>query len=355
MRRHIICRVLLGLSVLAACGEPGDAGGGTGGRSGTGGTTGTGGTGQGSGGAPGSGGNVGSGGTGSGGTGSGGFQGGSGGRNGSGGGAGVSGGAGGTGAMGGVAGRAGGGGAAGRGGNGGRGDGDGGRGGPSGTGGRSGAGGANIGGMMGGGSGGSSGTCTKGQTKGSEVVFIGDSFIQLSSIPETVTSYARAAGAIAQNESYRDLSVSGSTLQGNNQIPSQYDRAVAASPVKVVLMDGGGNDCLQRNDAAGAYTAGMALLQKMAQNNTETVVYLFYPDPLKGLASGNLRTCLDALRPQMKSFCDGLAKPKCHFVDLRPGWNDSHVVNDGIHPSEAGSKFVADKAWMTMQQNCIAQ
>jgi hypothetical protein len=130
---------------------------------------------------------------------------------------------------------------------------------------------------------------------------------------------------------------------------------VAASAVKVVLMDGGGNDCLQRNDAMGAYTAGMALLQKMAQNNTETVVYLFYPDPLKGLASGSLKTCLDTLRPQMKSFCDGLAKPKCIFVDLRQGWNDSHVVNDGIHPSEAGSKFVADKAWMTMQQNCIAQ
>lgn len=349
MRSHTLHRVLVGTVLLVSCGDTGDAGDGSGGRAGTGGTTGSGGATQGTGGAPGTGGSsVGSGGSGSGGSGAG-----TGGANGSGGASGTAGMSGASGGASGGAGRAGGegGGAAGRGG-GGRSGGVGG--GPAGTGGRTGAGGMNTGGTTGG-SGGASGTCTKGQTKGSEVVFIGDSFIQMSSIPETVTSYARAAGAIGQNESYRDLSVSGSTLQGNNQIPSQYDRAVAASAVKVVLMDGGGNDCLQRNDAMGAYTAGMALLQKMAQNNTETVVYLFYPDPLKGLASGSLKTCLDTLRPQMKSFCDGLAKPKCVFVDLRPGWNDSHVVNDGIHPSEAGSKFVADKAWMTMQQNCIAQ
>lgn len=205
------------------------------------------------------------------------------------------------------------------------------------------------------GTGGSNGTCVTGQVQPSEVLFIGDSFIALNnSIPTELEANARAAALLGQNEHYRNNAVSGTTLAGN-QIPSQYQNAVTASPVKVVLMDGGGNDCLQRNDGDAAYDAAVPLFESMAQNDTEYVVYFFYPDPLKGLANSSLQSCLDALRPRMQELCEGLTAPQCFFVDLRPGWADADVINDGIHPTPQGGKKVADQVWAVMQQECIAQ
>jgi lysophospholipase L1-like esterase len=210
------------------------------------------------------------------------------------------------------------------------------------------------GGSAGSATGGTSGMCVRDQISPSEVVFIGDSFIALgNNIPTALQADARAAGSLGQNETYRNNAVSG-TLLGNGQIPGQYNSAVTASPVKVVLMNGGGNDCLQANNPDPAYTAAVSLFQSMAQRGTEYVIYFFYPDPLGSFAGGSLKTCLDGLRPRMKTLCDGLTSPKCFFIDLRPGWDSSHT-SDGIHTTAAGGKFVADKVWAVMQQNCIAQ
>jgi hypothetical protein len=201
---------------------------------------------------------------------------------------------------------------------------------------------------------GSSGMCVRNQVSPSEVVFIGDSFIALgNNIPNALDANARSAGSLGQNESYRTNAVSGALL-GNGQIPAQYMNAVNAGTVKVVLMNGGGNDCLHQNNANPAYTAAVSLFQNMAKHNTEYVVYFFYPDPLGSYAGGTLQPCLDGLRPMMKSLCEGLTGPKCYFIDLRPGWNQADT-SDGIHTTAAGGKFVADKVWATMQQNCIAQ
>jgi hypothetical protein len=222
-------------------------------------------------------------------------------------------------------------------------------GGASGT---TGSGGASAGGASGSTS--SGGTCTKGQTKPSEVLFIGDSFIALNnSIPMAIEADARAAGALGQSEHYRDNAVSGTTL-ANGQIPGQYTNAVNSNAVKVVLMDGGGNDCLQANDPGAAYSAAMSLFGTMAQHDTQSVIYFFYPDPLKTFAGGTLKTCLDGLRPMMKSLCDGSTKPKCYFIDLRAGWTEADT-SDGIHPTAEGGKFVGDEVWAAMQSYCIAQ
>ena len=320
----------------ASAGTTGSAGtGGGAGASSTGGTTGTAGA------VAGSGGGATAGALGTGGAGAGGEAGGGG----NGGGASGAGGGGG-GASGGRGGASGGGGGA----SGGRGGGSGGRGGASG-----GRGGATGSAGSGGGSGGtgSGGMCVRDQVAPNEVIFIGDSFIALGiNIPNALEANARAAGSLGQNERYRMNAVSGALL-GNNQIPNQYMNAVNAGPVKVVLMNGGGNDCLMNNPNP-AYTAAMSLFQNMAQRNTETVVYFFYPDPLGTFASGNLKPCLDGLRPRMQTLCEGLTSPKCYFIDLRPGWMSAHT-SDGIHTTPAGGKFVADKVWEVMQQQCIAQ
>jgi hypothetical protein len=86
--------------------------------------------------------------------------------------------------------------------------------------------------------------CAKGKIKASEVVFIGESFIALSgAIPRDTTQLARTAGTIGLAESYRTYAVSGTQLV-TGEIPMQFDKAVGEGPVKIVLMDGGGNEGL---------------------------------------------------------------------------------------------------------------
>lgn len=204
---------------------------------------------------------------------------------------------------------------------------------------------------------GGSGTCEPSGIAGSEVLMIGESFIAFShGITHTIEDLARAAGALGANESYRDNSISGTTLAGGgNSIPNQYQNGVDQGPVKVVLMDGGGNDCLQANNPSGALSAAEALFQNMQTNGTEQVVYFFYPDPIGGNFS-SLKSCLDTLRPQMKALCDGLTSPKCYWLDLREVW-DGHpeYTMDGIHPTPAGDQATGEAIWEVMVENCVAQ
>ncbi len=201
-----------------------------------------------------------------------------------------------------------------------------------------------------------SGSCTIGATRGSEVAVIGDSFIAMShGITREIERLARAAGSLGASDRYVDNSVSGTTL-ANNQIPGQYTRAVQSSGrIRYVLMDGGGNDCLINNNANAAYSAAQSLFQTMAQNNTEKVVYFFYPDPVGGNYA-SLKTCLDGLRPRMKALCDGLTAPKCYWLDLRPTWNGHpEYTSDGIHPTDQGSVVTGQAVWQAMKTNCVAQ
>jgi hypothetical protein len=207
--------------------------------------------------------------------------------------------------------------------------------------------------------GGGSGTCTKGQTKGNQVAVIGESFIAAThGITQQIEKQAKANGSLAQSEKYIDNSVSGTLLSGSdpNAIPNQYKKAAQAGMIKYVLMDGGGNDCLQANNGDAALTAAQALFPNMAKDGVEKVVYFFYPDPLGSFASGSLKTCLDALRPKMKALCDGLTAPKCYWMDLRTVWNGhSEYTQDGIHPTSAGSIATGDAIWEVMKTNCVAQ
>ena len=207
--------------------------------------------------------------------------------------------------------------------------------------------------------GGGSGTCTKGQTKGNQVAVIGESFIAAThGITQEIEKQAKANGSLGQSEHYVDNSVSGTLLSGSdaNAIPNQYKKAAQGGMIKYVLMDGGGNDCLQANNGDAALTAAQALFPNMAKDGVEKVVYFFYPDPLGSFASGTLKTCLDALRPKMKALCDGLTAPKCYWMDLRTVWNGhSEYTSDGIHPTSAGSVATGDAIWDVMKTTCVAQ
>jgi hypothetical protein len=204
---------------------------------------------------------------------------------------------------------------------------------------------------------GGSGTCQKGTTKGNEVLFIGESFIAASSIPEETTKLARAAGSLGASDSYGDKSVSGTWI-GNgaaNSIPNQYKNN--STGVRFVLMNGGGNDCWQggaESDRTNALNAATQLFKDMAAKKVEKVVYFFYADPI-GAQFASLTACLNLLRPSMKTLCDAQVSPKCYWVDLRDTWNGHpEYTSDGIHVAGPGNAPTAAAIFKSMQQNCVA-
>jgi lysophospholipase L1-like esterase len=190
--------------------------------------------------------------------------------------------------------------------------------------------------------------------KGSEVLVIGDSFLAMShDITRRLEQNAKNAGILDQNDKFRDLSVSGTMLSGgiSPNIPTQYRNGVNAGTVKYVIMDGGGNDCIGGN-VNNAVTAAKNLFADMAKNNNLKVFYLFYPDPMGGLA-GSLKPNLDTLRPQIQNIVTKSTTPKAYFLDLRPtfeGKYSSYILSDGIHPTRDGSNAAADAIWAEMQK-----
>jgi len=233
-----------------------------------------------------------------------------------------------------------------------------------------GAAGTPAGGSGGASAGGASGgqACTKGGTKGNDVLLIGDSFIALSrDISKDLNTLARGAGALGASDSYRDVSVSGTQLSGgiSPQIPVQYANAEKQAPAKVVIMDGGGNDMLN-NTCTDPPTASCQAIQnavaavkdlftKMGTDGVKSVVYFFYPENQKNATQ---RAKIDVLRSLLQPICESAVSPKCYGVDLRPvfdGHFTEYVMSDGIHPTAAGSQATADAIWAAMKENCIAQ
>jgi hypothetical protein len=195
-------------------------------------------------------------------------------------------------------------------------------------------------------------TATK--IKGSDVLVIGDSFLALSrGITKRLEENAKSAGILDSTDHFRDNSVSGTMLSGgiSPTIPTQYQNGVNAGPVKYVIMDGGGNDCLAGN-VNNAVTAAKSLFEQMGKSGTVKVFYLFYPDPVGSLA-GSLKPKLDTLRPQIQSIVINSVTPKGYFLDLRPtfeGKYSSYILSDGIHPTTEGSNAAADAIWAEMNK-----
>jgi len=207
--------------------------------------------------------------------------------------------------------------------------------------------------------GGEPGACVKGSTKGNEVVFIGESFIAASNIPEDTTALAIQNGALAQGDKYLDFSVSG-TRMGDGAIPRQYTQAQQQHPIRFVLMNGGGNDCLQAGDPNSPIPAAEKLYAEMAADGVEKVVYFFYPDSVGsfGGPGSSLQNCLEEYRPKIRELCNSLQAPKCYWIDLaETSWagNEAAYTSDGIHPNQQGSKVTAEAIWNTMVENCVAQ
>jgi hypothetical protein len=193
----------------------------------------------------------------------------------------------------------------------------------------------------------------KGQVKASEVVIMGESFYAMSPmyIQKRIESKAKTAGAIGSSDSYRNVAVSGQNM--NYIATTEWDNAVK-STVKVVIMDGGGIDCMSSSCSSCPETF-KTLLGKMATAGVKEVIYTRYPEP--GAPPGSnatLKGNLDILMPKMQPVCEGSTSPRCHWVDLRPVWQTGDTT-DGLHPTQSGGDHVGDAIWAEMVKQCIAQ
>jgi hypothetical protein len=205
--------------------------------------------------------------------------------------------------------------------------------------------------------------CPESHVAANEVIVLGDSFVAVNhNLTAFLEDFARQSGALSAGERYRDYSslVANTLALGGNGIADQFERANADSPVRVVIMNGGGADVLvgscesltpdcplirEAVDAAGA------LLASMADAGVEHVVYAFYPDP----TDPELREGIDVLRPLIETACAESPVP-CHWIDLRStfaGAESTYVAADGMNPTREGARASAETIWETLRRACI--
>lgn len=209
-------------------------------------------------------------------------------------------------------------------------------------------------------------TCGEDETLGSEVVVLGDVFVAQNGAPiiAELEALAHDAGALAATDHYRNYTSAtiNSLTMADALLLDRYAAAQGESPVKVVIMNGGGSDLLLRTcpDTITAdcpliveVVAGAnRLLSQMATDGVEDVVWFYYPNPM----DAQLLAELDVLKPLLEAACAN-APVSCHWVDLGPifeGRYAEYMQSDFV-PTAAGAKAAAAALWSTMERECIAQ
>jgi hypothetical protein len=257
-----------------------------------------------------------------------------------------------------------------------------------GTSGSSGTGGSGAGGTSGAsGTGGSGGISEPPPclNKPSQAVLIGDSYVNW------VTHSFRADLARLTGESWRLYASGGAAMASGGigtLIPQQFENALRAdSDIRVVVMDGGGNDillpasswagggeCNDRMDSPNVPVCRQivqasiererVLMDRMADVGIRDVLFFFYPIVPNGtVLGGRYPNAISAwARPQVKEQCDGTyqrtgGRLRCHFVDMVPVFegHPEYFATGDIHPDTSGSAAMARAVWNTMKSACIAQ
>jgi lysophospholipase L1-like esterase len=236
----------------------------------------------------------------------------------------------------------------------------------------------------------------------SEVVMLGDSYLDPAwgNVGPTLMTEANAM--------YRHYYIGGASLAWGNPntqffIPYQFDPMALTdvalmnpSDIKVVIMDGGGNDVLIGNTSCetmappantscvttveNAVDEAHTKMQEMAQKGVQSVVFFFYPH-LSTAGGGILQTpapavndTLDYAYPKAEQICCGssfASSPTnyscagqpvpgmtCVFIDTRPAFEGhlaDYIKSDNVHPTQAGAQVIAGLIWTQMQSHCIAQ
>jgi hypothetical protein len=235
-----------------------------------------------------------------------------------------------------------------------------------------------------GGTGGETGFMPACMTDPRQAVIVGDSYIDWAShsFPSDLAELAGTTGVWNSRPPTGTMYAIAGTSMASGEIPGQLSRALDDSDdVRIVIMDGGGNDVLlslaQGCKATGsstmqvckdivtdATTAAAGMMTEASAAGVTDIVYFYYPHVPAGTILGgpNPNEILDYALPMAKAQCDGVLErtggtTRCHFVDMIPvfeGHSDYFAVGD-LHPSDAGSAAMAAKVWQVMMENCVAQ
>jgi hypothetical protein len=236
-----------------------------------------------------------------------------------------------------------------------------------------------------GGAGSTTGVMPPCETKASQTVIVGDSYINWTShdLPGQLATLA--------GETWRLHAMGGASMaQGGiaQLIPDQFESAVTEDKdIKFVMMDGGGNDilipdatmyptanCKNETNAATdptciaivkqSFDTATKLYNRMAEVGVTDVLYFFYPHVPDGTALGGTspNVTLDYALPMIKEQCASteqrtMGKLRCHFVDMIPVFNghmDWFAPGD-IHPNTMGSQAMAEAIWAEMKKDCVSQ
>jgi hypothetical protein len=254
--------------------------------------------------------------------------------------------------------------------------------------------------------------CVTGSVTPNEVVMLGDSYFDPAWANTALDIFgdAQDAGALAASTTYRHYYIGAASLGWGNPdtqwyIPYQYDpmaktdtAVMNPKDIKVIIMDGGGNDVLIGNNSCEttappantsctttietAIGKAQSLMQEMVSDGVETIVYLFYPhlDPAGGgillTPAPTVNDALDYAYPLAEKVCCGSSftstasnytctgtpvpgsNTKCIFVDTRPAFEGhlaDYIKDDHVHPSPTGAQVMADLVWNAMKANCVAQ
>jgi len=254
--------------------------------------------------------------------------------------------------------------------------------------------------------------CVTGQVTPDEVVVLGDSYLDPAWANTALDIYADAqdAGSLPANTTYRHYDIGGASLAWGNPdtqwyIPYQYDPMAKTDlsvpnpgDIKVVIMDGGGNDVLIGNTSCettappgntsctttiqNAIAKAQSTMQEMVEDGVEAIVFFFYPhlDPAGGgillTPAPTVNDTLDYAYPLAEGVCCGStftstatnyscsghpvpgSSTKCVFVDTRPAFEGhiaDYIKSDNVHPTPAGAQVIANLVWNAMKANCIAQ
>ena len=200
-----------------------------------------------------------------------------------------------------------------------------------------------------------------------QVITLGDSIFDFSGeIQKNLESFA--------GQTFRKYTKSGAEIEGGSialSVYGQYAEALADNPnIDTIVMNGGGNDILIpailfdpyncrvnwwefgrlsrscRNLISDIYVSGVNLLNDMAADGVDNVIYLGYYYPTNKLS--NLRQAVDHGDSALFYMCQN-SVVNCTFIDSRAYINNRDVLIDNIHPTSSGSLKLANLIWPKLQ------
>jgi hypothetical protein len=203
--------------------------------------------------------------------------------------------------------------------------------------------------------------CTAAPVPAGSTLIIGDNLLAgTNGVAPELDQLATDAGILQAGQGLKDDSSSTNDAFAymGAGIAAQYAAGNPDGSVRLVVMTGGGVDaifgtCSDVNAECPALVAAadaaQALLQRMADDGVEQVVYVLYPDP----GNADQKARIDVLRSLLEPLCEQAPLP-CYPLDLRPvfdGHKDDYVVPEGL--TVAGAAAVANAIW-TVLAECLS-